>query len=167
MFSDSDVVEIVPDEHHKSSTYNRATAEVPVEEASTQHVESLSIEDTNKLRSKLGLKPLDVGTSANNKNKKDDEKKKDDLGEFYHKPAENLQKKAEQEKIKAKLAEIREKRILNNKYNKVKTLGEGDQEDDVVSWVHRNRKIEEAKKEAEKRVSKSQHIYFRIANFIW
>lgn len=104
-------MEIVPDEHHKSSTYNRATAEVPVEEASTQHVESLSIEDTNKLRSKLGLKPLDVGTSANNKNKKDDEKKKDDLGEFYHKPAENLQKKQNKKKLKQNWLKFGKKNI--------------------------------------------------------
>ncbi|CAG9838176.1 unnamed protein product [Diabrotica balteata] len=31
-----------------------------------QHVESLSIDETNKLRAKLGFKPLDVGTSSSN-----------------------------------------------------------------------------------------------------
>ncbi|XP_074029658.1 U4/U6.U5 tri-snRNP-associated protein 1 [Leptinotarsa decemlineata] len=125
--------------------------------SSSQGAESLSIEETNKLRAKLGLKPLQVASSASNSstnsNKKgNNELKKDDLGEFYHKPAENLQLKAQQEKLRAKLSEIREKRQLNNKYSKVKTLGEGsDDEDDILSWVDKSREIDKAKKDAEKR----------------
>ncbi|RLU22233.1 hypothetical protein DMN91_004511 [Ooceraea biroi] len=52
---------------------------------------SLSIEETNKLRAKLGLKPLEVD---NNTPKEDPNKIKDDLGEFYHKPALNNNEKA-------------------------------------------------------------------------
>ncbi|XP_050299898.1 U4/U6.U5 tri-snRNP-associated protein 1 [Anthonomus grandis grandis] len=108
--------------------------------------DTLSIDETNKLRAQLGLKPLEVQTETSN-----DGKKKDDLGEFYHKPAENWAQKAEREKIRAKIAEHKEKRMLQSKFSKVKTLGESDSEDDVSNWVDRNRKIEKAKLEAEKR----------------
>lgn len=84
--------------------------------------------------------------------RKENEKIKDDWGEFYHKPAENLLDKAQQEKIKAKIADMKEKRALANKLGKVRTLGESDDEDNLESWVHKNRKIEQAKKEAERRV---------------
>lgn len=122
-------------------------------ESSGQGADSLSIEETNKLRAKLGLKPLEVGYGdANTSAKKDDGKKKDDLGEFYHKPAENWAEKAEREKLRTKFAEHREKRQMQSKLAKVKTLGESDSDEDVLNWVDKNRKIEKAKIEAEKRV---------------
>lgn len=126
-------------------------------EQTPQNVESLSIQETNKLRAKLGLKPLDVGTSQvssdSGSRKKENEKIKDDWGEFYHKPAENLLDKAQQEKIKAKIADMKEKRYLTNKLGRVRTLGESEEEDnDLGAWVEKNRQIEQAKKEAERRV---------------
>ncbi|XP_030761590.1 U4/U6.U5 tri-snRNP-associated protein 1 [Sitophilus oryzae] len=145
---DSDVVEVVP-----------TTEPVQNEpgESSGQGSESLSIEETNKLRAKLGLKPLEV--SSSDSNVKSDGKKKDDLGEFYHKPAENLAEKAKREKIRTKLSEHREKRHLQTKYSKVKALGEGsDSDDDVSNWVHKNRKIDHAKKEAEKRAKMLEEL---------
>lgn len=160
----SDVVEIIPDDSYSAPPTKTNNDKSP--ESSSQGVESLSIDETNKLRAKLGLKPLEIGSasssSGNNAGSKtqSDGKKKDDLGEFYHKPAENLQQKAQQEKIRNKLAEAKEKRQLHNKYAKVKTLGESDTDDDVESWINKNRKIGEAKKEAEKRVTISN--IFRI-----
>lgn len=137
----SDVVEVVPIENNKNE----------VGESSGQGAESLSVEETNKLRAKLGLKPLEINSS--DVGKKNDGKKKDDLGEFYHKPAENLSEKAEREKFRAKLSEHKEKRQLQNKLNKVRALGEGsDSDDDVSNWVNKSRKLATAKKEAEKRV---------------
>lgn len=120
------------------------------EPSTGQSAESLSIEETNKLRAKLGLKPLQVDRPS----KRDDGKKKDDLGEFYHKPAFNMGDKAEQEKIRLRLAEHREKRNVESKLSKVTLLSEkiSDDEDDAVTWVKRNRKLEDAKKEAERRV---------------
>lgn len=112
------------------------------------------------------MRPLDVGSSTSSStdtSKGNNEKKKDDLGEFYHKPAENLHEKAQQEKIRAKLSEIKEKRMLTGKLAKVKTLGESDSEDDSVSWVYKSRKIEHAKKEAERRV-RSWLIHFQLTN---
>lgn len=116
-------------------------------EPTGQSTDSLSIEETNKLRAKLGLKPLEV-KATNSK----DGKKKDDLGEFYHKPATNIADKQKQEKLKSKLSEHKEKRNLENKLSKVKLLAASDSEDDVSSWVQRNRKVENAKRDAQKRV---------------
>lgn len=65
--------------------------------------DSLSIEEANKIRAKLGLKPLQVEAPVI---KEDDEvSKKDtmggvDMGEFVHKPASNIAHKTKTEKIK-------------------------------------------------------------------
>ncbi|KAJ8931891.1 hypothetical protein NQ314_015160 [Rhamnusium bicolor] len=137
---DSDVVEIIQDDSPPPAP-TRLSDRAP--EASGQSAESLTIDETNRLRAKLGLKPLDIGTSSSstsgnssNFKRRDDGKRKDDLGEFYHKPAENLQHKAQQEK----------------------SLGESDKEDDIVSWVNKNRKIEKAKQEAEKRAKMLEEL---------
>lgn len=129
---------------------------------SNKSVESLSIEETNKLRAKLGLKPLEVSGSSSKDDSsrsksKEDAKLKDDLGEFYHKPANNLAEKAQQEKIRSRLSERKEKRHIETKLSKVKTLGESDSEEDAESWVVKNRKIQQDKDQAAKRVST---IYF-------
>nr|CAI5865071.1 unnamed protein product [Callosobruchus analis] len=156
---DPDIVEIIedppqsPPKQHNVSSRSR--------DSPPQNVESLSIEETNKLRAKLGLKPLDVGSSASSDStdkKNNEELKKDEWGEFYHKPAENLIKKAEQEKLRAKLLEAKEKRQINQKLKKTKTLGDSDEEDDIVAWVSKNRKIEQEKREAEKRAKMLEEL---------
>lgn len=131
--------------------------------------DSLSIEETNKLRAKLGLKPLQVdsgpskstpaaASASGDKNTSDisdeetgNNKITDDLGEFYHKPAANLTELKNAEKIREKIKERREKRKLEETLKKTKTLGASDSEDDVNDWVERNRQKALAKKEAEKR----------------
>lgn len=118
----------------------------PEESGGGGAVESLSIEETNKLRAKLGLKPLAVSE------REEDGKIKDDLGEFYHKPAAHLGVKAQQEKLKQKLAERKERRHLEAKLTKVKTLGESDSDDDAGAWVEKNRRLLQEKQAAEKRV---------------
>lgn len=59
------------------------------------------------------------------------------------------------DKIKEKLAERKAKRLLEHKLAKVKKLGESssDEDESATSWVNKNRKIVDEKKEAEKRVS--------------
>ncbi|XP_055613149.1 U4/U6.U5 tri-snRNP-associated protein 1-like [Uranotaenia lowii] len=121
----------------------------------------LSIEETNKLRAKLGLKPLETGPSENSTASKRDEDEpsstkkdnliKDDWGEFYHKPAANLAEKTKESKIRDKLKERKEKRAVEEKLKKVKTLGEDDEVDDLKNWVSRSRDKERLKKEAEQR----------------
>lgn len=118
-------------------------------------MESLSIDQTNKLRAKLGLKPLEVSSSkdGSDSSRSKDDKIKDDLGEFYHKPASNLAEKAKQEKLRSKLSEKKEKRSIEAKLSKVRTLGDSDSEEDAESWVEKNRRIQREKEQAAKRVS--------------
>uniref|UniRef100_A0A1Q3F3Z5 Putative u4/u6.u5 snrnp associated protein n=1 Tax=Culex tarsalis TaxID=7177 RepID=A0A1Q3F3Z5_CULTA len=130
----------------------------------------LSIEETNKLRAKLGLKPLEVGpsdaakeSSSSSSRKPDEdaprnertgasyEKIKDDWGEFYHKPATNLKEKTKEEKIREKLKERKEKRAVEEKLKRLQTLGEDEDMDDVKNWVSRSRDKDRLKKEAEER----------------
>ncbi|XP_039444399.1 U4/U6.U5 tri-snRNP-associated protein 1 [Culex pipiens pallens] len=131
----------------------------------------LSVEETNKLRAKLGLKPLEVGpsdaakeSSSSSSSRKPDEdaprnertgasyeKIKDDWGEFYHKPATNLKEKTKEEKIREKLKERKEKRAVEEKLKRLQTLGEDEDMDDVKNWVSRSRDKDRLKKEADKR----------------
>uniref|UniRef100_A0A8C1FCU9 Spliceosome associated factor 1, recruiter of U4/U6.U5 tri-snRNP n=1 Tax=Cyprinus carpio carpio TaxID=630221 RepID=A0A8C1FCU9_CYPCA len=104
---------------------------------------SLSIEETNKLRAKLGLKPLDL-----NENKKEAGTKEEPLLAEAINPV-HIKQQAE---MREKLAALKEKRLLNQKLGKVKVLG--DEEpwlDDTAAWVERSRKLAKEKEMAEKR----------------
>lgn len=121
--------------------------------------DSLSIVETNKLRAKLGLKPLEVDSdkkaSSSSKPKADAEGnqlRKDEWGEFYHKPAKNTAEKLQAEKLREKFRQNKEKRALETKMKSTKTLGEEDEEgDDVSNWVQKNRQKEKLKEEAARR----------------
>uniref|UniRef100_A0A9J8BGF3 U4/U6.U5 tri-snRNP-associated protein 1 n=2 Tax=Cyprinus carpio TaxID=7962 RepID=A0A9J8BGF3_CYPCA len=104
---------------------------------------SLSIEETNKLRAKLGLKPLDL-----NESKKEAGTKEEPLLAETINPV-HIRQQAE---MREKLAALKEKRLLNKKLGKVKALG--DEEpwlDDTAAWVERSRKLAKEKEMAEKR----------------
>ncbi|GBP62117.1 hypothetical protein EVAR_46086_1 [Eumeta japonica] len=116
--------------------------------ASTSNAESLSIEDTNKLRIKLGLKPLEVSEKPT-----DDGKIKDDLGEFYHKPAANLSEQKQTEKIREKLQERKEKRKLEKKLQNTTLIAELSDDEDASAWVKKSRIIEKQKEEAARRAA--------------
>lgn len=103
---------------------------------------SLSIEDTNKLRAKLGLKPLDL-----NETKKELGTKEEPIVAETINPAA-IQK---QKEMREKLAAMKEKRILNQKLGKVKTLADEDWLDDTNAWVEKSRKMAKEKELAEKR----------------
>ncbi|CAH0750020.1 unnamed protein product [Diatraea saccharalis] len=109
--------------------------------------ESLSIEETNKLRAKLGLKPLEVTEKP-----ADDGKIKDDLGEFYHKPASNITQQKKTEKLREKLEERKEKRKLEQKL-KTTLLAEGSDDEDASAWVKKSRELDKQKQEAAKRAA--------------
>lgn len=103
---------------------------------------SLSIEETNKLRAKLGLKPLEL-----NENKKElGTKEEPILAEVINPVAIQQQKE-----MREKLAALKEKRIQNQKLGKVKTMAEDDWLDDTCAWVEKSRKLEKEKEMAEKR----------------
>lgn len=118
----------------------------PVAASSTAQ-ESISIEETNRLRAKLGLKPLEVTEKP-----AEDGKIKDDLGEFYHKPAANISQQKKSEKIREKLEERREKRKLEQKLQTTLLADESDDED-AIAWVKKSRDIEKQKAEAAKRAA--------------
>lgn len=109
---------------------------------------SLSIEETNKLRIKLGLKPLEVPDSSLEKGEKSTSLKED-----VHVPAINMSDQKESENFKRKLEEMKEKRRINKKLGKVKTLGaeDSDEDDSAASWVAKSRKKEHEKILADKR----------------
>merc|ERR1712013_294569 len=117
---------------------------------STGNQESLSIEETNKLRAKLGLKPLNVDSGSGKK----EEKSYEDRGDV-HRPASNISDKKNEEKMREKMEAIREKRKINKKLKKVKGLGEEDDPvlDSAAAWVAKSRVKENEKKLAEKRAA--------------
>lgn len=169
-FLGSDVVEIITipeppviskpprERQERQRAKSKSLSPIPTDGAG----DVLSIEATNKLRAKLGLKPLEVGTSEVAQPKKDDKEEKDesvsdlkkikdDWGEFYHKPAGVFNEKTEVELLREKIASKREKRKIEEKLARIKTLGESDSDEDADAWVNKNRKIEEEKKQAKKR----------------
>ena len=131
---------------------------------------SLTIEETNRLRAKLGLKPLDVGTrpSAGVKaehdkgplNLKPGEEEGEIIDDFkvtvnqedVHVPAINMGEIKKSQKLKERMAEMRQKRLMNAKLGKVKSLADSDDElESAMAWVKRNRKQDLEKQQADKR----------------
>lgn len=103
---------------------------------------SLSVEETNKLRAKLGLKPLELNESKKQLGTKEEPM----LAEVINPVVIQQQKE-----MREKLAALKEKRILNQKLGKVKTMAEDDWLDDTCAWVEKSRKLDKEKEMAEKR----------------
>merc|ERR1711937_236156 len=102
--------------------------------------ESMSIEETNAMRAKLGLAPLEITSGE----KRDDGTiLAEDGTAFKHTPAESLTQKKKSEKLRQKLDERKKKRDIDSRLKKVKGLGESDSDgDDTAKWIERSRKIE-------------------------
>lgn len=106
---------------------------------------SLSIAETNKLRAKLGLKPLETGGPS-------EDGAKSSENQDVHVPAINLSEKRRSEKLREKMATMKEKRTIQSKLGAVKGLGESDSENESTShWVKKNRKLLKEKELAAKR----------------
>ncbi|ORY80094.1 SART-1 protein [Neocallimastix californiae] len=92
---------------------------------------SLSIEETNKLRISLGLKPLSV----------DNEPKKESAEDNYEKYKDDLKKTEETKRIQEKIQRSRNKRELKKKLSG-KGLGEVEEgeDDDALAWIKRQKK---------------------------
>ncbi|XP_042341692.1 U4/U6.U5 tri-snRNP-associated protein 1 [Plectropomus leopardus] len=120
--------------------YEESNAEVEPQSASGDA--SLSIEETNKLRAKLGLKPLELNDTKKELGTKDEPVVAETINPFHIK---------QQKDMREKLAAMKEKRILNQKLGKVKTLADDDWLDDTTAWVERSRKLAKEKEIAEKR----------------
>ena len=125
---------------------------------------SLSIDETNKLRAKLGLKPLEVDSVS----KDDPNKIKDDLGEFYHKPAPDVNEKLKTQKLKERIGTQKQKRQIESNLAKVKNLGDCDSDDDARAWIDKSRHMEKEKKKAEERAKMLDQLdeEFGIGNLV-
>uniref|UniRef100_A0A3P9MSB0 Spliceosome associated factor 1, recruiter of U4/U6.U5 tri-snRNP n=1 Tax=Poecilia reticulata TaxID=8081 RepID=A0A3P9MSB0_POERE len=113
-----------------------------IQPQSTSGDGSLSIEETNKLRAKLGLKPLEL-----NEGKKELGTKEAPMVAETINPVLIRQQK----EMREKLAAMKEKRLLNQKLGKVKAIGDDDWLDDTAGWVEKSRKLAKEKEMAEKR----------------
>lgn len=111
---------------------------------STKESLSLSIEETNKLREKLGLKPLKMDSDSKDGSKEVSYADREDV----HKPATNISEKKTTDKMREKMEAIREKRRIHQKLQKVKGLGDDDDPviDSAAAWVVKSR-IKEKEKE--------------------
>lgn len=142
---------------------------------------SLSIEETNKLRAKLGLKPLDIAATttttttsattslATDTSAKDDANKiKDDFGEFYHKPAPNANDQLKSQKLKERIGVQKQKRQIEANLARIKTLGEEDSDEDARTWIDKSRQLQEEKKKAEERAKMLDQLdeEFGIGNLL-
>ncbi|KAL0994107.1 hypothetical protein UPYG_G00117840 [Umbra pygmaea] len=132
-------------EHGNEETTN--SAEVGPQSASGDA--SLSIEETNKLRAKLGLKPLEMTDTTKELGTKEQPMVAETINPVHIK---------QQKDMREKLAAMKEKRLLNKKLGKVKTLAEDDWLDDTVAWVERSRKMAKEKELAEKRAKLLQEM---------
>ncbi|ESP02865.1 hypothetical protein LOTGIDRAFT_156816 [Lottia gigantea] len=152
-----------PREAQRESNYNDgAGPSVGTREGGA--VESLSIDETNRLRAKLGLKPLDVGDSKSG-GKEGGSKDNEDV----HAPAVNWSEQKKTESLREKMAVMREKRLINQKLGKVKTLGESDSDDDgVLGWVKKSRQVQKEKDLAAKRAKLLEEMdeEFGIGNLV-
>lgn len=156
----------------------RSRSQSPIPENGAGDV--LSIAETNKLRAKLGLKPLEMdsgpskaapstsSSSGQQESKKSGADKdlssyKDEWGEFLHKPADNIKEKKEAEKLREKLKQRKEKRFLEERLARIRTLGESDEETDNVSkWVDRNKRVINEREEAQRKVSFNSNNIIKI-----
>ena len=147
------------------------------ENGSKGSVESLSIEETNKLRASLGLPPLKLEKSIkkvdseNNKEADDDNNKEGKLipnSTVRHKPAENLREKSNTEKMRERLQQRKMKRQQENKLMTISSLGADDGVDDTKKWLQSQKKKEKEKKAAEKRAKMLEELddEFGVGNIV-
>lgn len=69
----------------------------------------------------------------------------------------SITEKNKSDKIKARIAEKKEKRLIENKILNVKKLADSDSEEDTTSWVNKTKTIQEEMEKAKKKVTK---LYF-------
>ncbi|KAF9435882.1 hypothetical protein BGZ76_005323 [Entomortierella beljakovae] len=102
---------------------------------------SLSIEETNAMRAKLGLKPLKAGPEISSQKIAEDNLKRQ---------REEEAQKARDDSVKSKIAKARNKRELN-KVVAGKGLGEAsdDEDGDVFKWTMKSRQKQKVRQAAE------------------
>ncbi|CAF2062360.1 unnamed protein product [Rotaria magnacalcarata] len=127
---------------------------------------SLSVDETNKLRASLGLKPLAVDDNANEDS--DGPKKGLNSDEnFVHRPAANLTEKKRTEQVMEKISVHREKRQLQEKFLTTPILA-AESAESATAWVDKMRKMGEEKRKAAERAKSLQQMdeEFGVSNII-
>lgn len=129
---------------------------------------SMSIEETNKMRAALGLKPLNVTEDNINgqSNKKNKRERATDEYDANRKRLRN-EENDDADAIRKRLAAAREERMLNsipslgsksksNDNNKNTGSDEVDDEDDVQAWIKksRNSQLQKQKREQKERAAR-------------
>lgn len=143
-------------------------------------VVSLSIEETNKLREKLGLAPLKTNSSVGKERKNENVDVDDGISNLpvdpevaelpiipgtnvRHKPAENLADKKKAEKVRERLALKKDRRQQETKLKKVKGLADSSGDEDAgdgigghksgsaADWVRKQKVKEQERQMALKR----------------
>ncbi|KAJ7903509.1 SART-1 family-domain-containing protein [Mycena olivaceomarginata] len=110
--------------------------------------ESISLEETNKIRISLGLKPLtDDGAPADDKDKQAENN--------YAKQRELENKQRESKKIHDRIAKVKNRRELNASL-RGSTLGDADGDDDTLKWIKKSKKRE--KELAKKRLAELESM---------
>ena len=105
---------------------------------------SMSLEETNRVREKLGLKPLRDGESDRAKRRREEE-------ERAHAERSEAARAKETAEISAKIAAAKERRLMDARNRATKQLGDADEdEDDLGAWVNKSRTIEAKRREAER-----------------
>lgn len=123
---------------------------------------SLSIEETNRLRAKLGLKPLEQKGAV-------EEDGKPKKTEGVHAPPVNMAQQKKTERLKEKMANKKTTRHINSKLGKIKGLGESDSDDEgAKAWVLKSRKLQKDRILAEKRAKMLEEMDqdFGIGNLV-
>ena len=117
---------------------------------------SMSLEETNRVREKLGLKPLRTGESDRTKARREAE-------ETDRAAREADAKDAETAALAAKIAAAKEKRTMEQRNRATKQLGEAADadDDDMMAWVNKSRKIEEKRRKEERK--KAEELARKLA----
>ncbi|XP_061875797.1 U4/U6.U5 tri-snRNP-associated protein 1, partial [Colius striatus] len=104
----------------------------------------LSVEETNKLRAKLGLKPLDTAPAK----KAEAGTKEEPLVGAIVNPLLGRHR----DELREKLAAAKEKRLLNQKLGRVRPLGQEEPWlDDAAAWIERSRRLQHERELAHRR----------------
>ena len=116
---------------------------------------SMSLEETNRVREKLGLKPLRTGESDRAKSKREAE-------EAAHAARADEAKAKQTAEISARIAAAKERRLMEARDRSTKQLGEADEgDDDLTAWVNKSRDDEKRRRAEERR--KAEELARKLA----
>eukprot|EP00092_Neocalanus_flemingeri_P027265 GFUD01029567.1.p1 GENE.GFUD01029567.1~~GFUD01029567.1.p1 ORF type:complete len:1005 (+),score=402.86 GFUD01029567.1:3093-6107(+) len=127
----------------------------------SKEVASLSIEESNKMRAKLGLKPLNVANIVYEDDNPDmpGELIPGDRDKTRHLPPQHWGERDQQKKLVEKLGIKRDVRQIKTKLSVVKGLGESESDDDDAGkWVERQKKKVKEKEDAAKRAKAMEEL---------